>query len=120
MAILDILHDIAPQFTDDAKNNRFILYAEPQVSEDFFGDLYDLAVANLTAHMLTISTRSGSVSGFINNMREGDRSKGYSTPNAKDVDFMTTSYGVEFVRLRNMCVYPILVTGNIYGDTPLV
>lgn len=114
MAVIDVLHDIAPQFTDDIVNARFITYAEPQVSEDVFNGSYELATAYLTAHLLTLASRSGSqggsLAGFLNNIKEGDRALGYTAPQIKDVDLFSTIYGVEFVRLRNMFVIPIMIT----------
>jgi hypothetical protein len=113
MTTLDILHDIAPQFTDDTKNARFISYADVQVSECKFGASYQLALAYLAAHLLEISTRSGGMAGFINNIEEGDRTIGFTTINPKDSDLMTTSYGVEFKRLSDMFVISAMfVTGS--------
>jgi len=115
MSTLTILHDIAPQFVDDVKNARFITYAEPQVSACKFGASYELALAYLTAHLLEVSTRNGAMAGFVNNIKEGDRQIGFSTVNPKDADLMTTSYGVEFKRLRELYVTETMfVTGAPY------
>ena len=115
MTILDVLHDIAPEFTDDIVNARFITYAECQVSESEFRCAYDLAVAYMTAHLQAVAGRDSGTSGFTSSIKEGERSINYTPPSATDVDLMTTSYGAEFVRLKNSFVIPIAVTTNIYS-----
>lgn len=104
MTVLTILHDIAPKFTDDTKNARFIEYASAQVSACKFGASYDLALAYLTAHLLEVAGRNGGMAGFINDIKEGDREVKFTTVNPQDADLMTTSYGVEFKRLSDMFV----------------
>jgi hypothetical protein len=119
MAIIDILHDIAPQFIDDVTNARFINYATPLVSSCKFGDSYELAVAYLSAHMLQLSTQiassGGTFAGVINSISEGSRALGYSTISPNDAELMTTIYGIEFIRLKRMYITPIMVTGYLNG-----
>lgn len=111
---LEIMHQIAPQFTDDTKNAFFIELADIQVSECKFGKGYQMALAYLAAHLEEVSTRNGSMAGFINNIEEGDRTVGFNTVNPKDADLLTTSYGVEFKRLSDMFVIPsMFVTGAL-------
>ena len=117
MTILTVLHDIAPKFTNNTVNLRFIDYAIPQVSVSMFGASYELAVAYLTAHILEVANRaniSGGLAGIVSSVREGERAVGFTNPTINDVDLMTTSYGVEFVRLRKMYAIPVMVTS--YGD----
>ena len=60
MTINEIIDDIAPEFLneDPARIDRFIDYAKLQVSANAFGEKYDLAVAYLTCHMLSLSNRN--------------------------------------------------------------
>jgi len=112
MAVITILHDIAPQFIDDVKNERFIGYATPLVSSCQFGDSYELAVAYLSAHLLEVAKRGGNIAGFLSSITEGQRTLSYNSVQPKDADLATTSYGVEFKRLQMMYVTPIFITGG--------
>jgi hypothetical protein len=113
MTVLDVLHDIAPEFTDDAKNLRFIGYATPMVSVDIFGLVYELALAYLAAHLMAVAGRGGDIAGLTNNITEGSRNIGYSSVLPKDADLMTTSYGVEYKRLLMMHGNTCFVTGGV-------
>lgn len=113
MAILDVLSDIAPELDSqpEDKRERFITRAENQTSEDIFNLDYDLAVANLAAHMMTISLRVGN-GGMIESLREGDLAITYGNPlpNANET-LETTAYGLEYIRLRELHVFtPVCVT----------
>lgn len=114
MAVLDVLKEIAPEFenVDSARLNTFIGFAENQVSEVIFELDHELAVAYLAAHMLALSTRNEDIgvnglAGNITSKKEGDLALGYALPSAlgtEDGTLSTTSYGIEFIRLRNMHV----------------
>lgn len=111
MAIEQVLSDIAPQFDsiDTGRRDRLIGYAENQVDITVFEDDYELAVAYLVAHMLTLYERMGN-SGALTNRREGDLQIGYTVPTApKNENFSQTSYGLEFMRLRSMHILPVRV-----------
>lgn len=106
MAIDDVLLDIAPETNDvtAAKRSRVISYAEAQV--DFGqGTVYELAVAYLAAHILTISGRSGT-SGPVASKNEGDLSISYAaTSNLEGLK--STSYGMEYLRMvRQFNIFP--------------
>jgi len=114
MAVLDVLKEIAPEYAtiDPARLNTFIGFAENQVSEIVFGLDHELAVAYLAAHMLALSTRNTNIGidgqvGNVTSKKEGDLALGYALPSAlanKDGTLLTTSYGIEFMRLRDMHV----------------
>jgi len=115
MTINDIIDDIAPEFENEeqARIDRFIEYAELQVSANVFGERYDLAVAYLACHMLTLRDRgdadsgSSGTSGVITQKREGDLSLTFALPNALndgDGNLQLTKYGIEYDRIRKMCV----------------
>lgn len=113
MAVLDVLKAIAPEFEneDPARLDTFIGLAECQVSQDVFDCDYELAVAYLSAHMLALSNRnsngSNGLAGNITGKKEGDLSINYALPsalNTADGTLTTTSYGIEFIRLRGIHV----------------
>lgn len=117
MAAIDILKEIAPEYAgeDPARLNTFITLAENQISQNIFNVDYDLAVAYLAAHMLALSSRNtigndsggDGLAGNITAKKEGDLSLNYALPAAlstKDGALATTSYGIEFMRLRDMHV----------------
>lgn len=121
MTIAEVIEDIAPEFNNEnpARIARFIGYAELQVSENAFGKKYDLAVAYMTAHMLSLSGRNDSegtngTPGTITQKREGDLSLSFALPQglaqSNDGTLVLTSYGIEFLRLRDICI----ITPGLY------
>jgi hypothetical protein len=109
MTTLTIFRDIAPEFSavNDAAVTRFIGYITCQVSQDYFGCDYELALAYLAADMIAISQRRGGVTGQINMKKEGELAIGYTPP--KDDRYVTT-YGQSFLTLMKKRVLPIMVT----------
>jgi hypothetical protein len=108
MSASAILSIIAPQFDSTAGRDNYLAYAELQVTEDFFGDKYDLAIGYMAAHLLTIDTNValiGLSTGGITNKREGDLSVTFSNTKEKGTDSILgqTSYGRQFLQLRNSC-----------------
>jgi len=118
MTVAEVIEDIAPEFLneDPARIARFISYAELQVSENKFGAKYDLALAYLTCHMLALSGRNdeegtNGTAGNLTQKKEGDLAASFSLPsalnNSNDGELMTTSYGIEYLRLRDLCVMAV-------------
>ena len=109
MTTLAVFRDIAPEFSGVSNDavNRFIGYITCQVSQDFFGCDYDLALAYLAADMIAIAQRRGGVTGQINMKKEGELAIGYTVP--KDDRYVTT-YGQRFLLLMKKRVLPIMVT----------
>lgn len=108
MSASAILSVIAPQFDSSAGRSDYLIYAELQVTEDFFGDKYDLAIAYMAAHLLTIGTNNsliGLSTGGIVSKKEGDLSVTFSNTKEKGTDSILgqTSYGRQFLQLRNSC-----------------
>jgi len=121
MTVAEVITDIAPEFLNEApvRIARFIVYAELQVSELQFTDRYELAVAYLTCHMLALANRNDDPgtngnAGIITQKKEGDLGLSFALPNALNVAnegaLLLTSYGIEYLRLKDMCV----ITPGVY------
>lgn len=112
---LDILNDIAPQFSseDSAKKNRFIAYAQDEVdSDDFENDnVYNKAVAYYAAHLLELSSRDGNSRGDLTSEKEGDLSRSYSS-NRRTTEANSTQYLESFNQLISKRVAGFFVSGN--------
>lgn len=104
MIIAQIIEDIAPELAsiDPDRRDRVIALAENQVGKKVFGDLYDLAVAYLAAHMLSIADRQGR-SGQVTGLREGDLQIQFGSVSGSG-GLNSTSYGEEFLRIRSFVV----------------
>ena len=117
MSIIEILLSIAPEFNDTPidRLNSIINIATPLVN---FGDdnTKNLAIAYLSAHMLTISLRGGSgISGPVTSETEGNLSRSYGYSNNSSL-YSSTSYGIEFERLAKMFIFkPRTRQNNIYS-----
>lgn len=104
MSALQILQDIAPEFVDENidRLGRFIEYAKNETNDTAFGTRYDMAVALLAAHKLTIAGRDG-MGGAISAIKEGEIMTEFVTsPDDKNLD--TTAYGIELNALRKKCI----------------
>lgn len=114
MAVADdikvILFDIAPEFeTSDtsalARVMRFIGYAITEGCTleylDSNQDLYNLAIAYLSAHKLTKRDNGSSSVGNVTKEKEGDREVNYSSVSNTDGNnsLSSTSYGQEYERI---------------------
>lgn len=94
MAVIDILADIAPEFADEdeAVKLRFISYAELNYAQSVLGDLYEMVIALMTAHLLTMRDRQGK-GGFVNAAKEGQLGLNFSS--SKTDGLFATGYGQE-------------------------
>jgi len=103
VTVIDIVNDIAPEFDVLGVDliERFIGYAECSVNADFFGCDYELAWAYMTAHMLELRENRKGSSGYASLKKEGDLQLQYIMPAGISGQLATTSYGAEFIRLRN-------------------
>lgn len=114
MAVVDdirvILFDIAPEnYTTDteklSKVNRFIGYAITEGCSleylDNNQDLYNLAIAYLSAHKLTKSSNGGNSVGNVTKEKEGDREVSYSDVSSvnQNNSLSSTSYGQEYEKI---------------------
>lgn len=114
-----ILADIAPEIPqgdsgpNDARMQRFIGYAQPQVNPAAWGvpgtvaapSKADLALAYLTAHLMT--RRGGAAAqapGALTQEKVGDITTTYASPAGAEKDsekeYNTTAYGKMYLALR--------------------
>lgn len=94
--------DVAPELVDVSVSriDRFIDFAKLSVNESVWGTKYDLGVAVMTAHLLTVSGRSGS-GGPITSEKVGELAQSYGQVNVSGDEYLaTTSYGQWFLQLR--------------------
>ena len=106
MTIDTVLSDIAPEFDSVAsdKRARFIEYATAEV--DFGnGTIKEQAIAYLAAHKLSMASRVGGAAGQVTSEKEGSLSRSYGSVSGQ-TGYNQTSYGQEFIRLRD---------GNVVG-----
>jgi hypothetical protein len=117
MSVSSLLHIIAPQYDLTDHRNDFITMASSQVNRTWFGANYELAVANLAAHLITIYTNSSYISGsgVITGKSEGDLSISYSAPSMTgggNDSLNQTGFGREFLRLSDQGGFIMDVTGR--------
>lgn len=117
MSASSVLSIIAPQFNDVSNRNDFLSLAILQISSDWFADKYDLAVAYLTAHMMSLDTsllRQNGETGAISSKKEGELSITFSSSNSKgDGNFNQTHYGKQYAQLRDSCGFIVGITGGV-------
>lgn len=89
---------IAPAIAAKDTAAVFIDMAADRCGVSYFGKLWSQAVANLAAHIATLSERDGGEAGAITSKREGDLSVGFSA-GSKDDDLMATLYGRAYLLL---------------------
>lgn len=96
---------------DDSRINTFISYAENYINSSVFGTKADFARLLYTAHLLTISARGSSgASGPLTSEKVGDLQRSYASPGSVTDSLESTSYGLEFLRLRKtLLISPIVV-----------
>jgi len=113
---------------------QWILYTAPLVSKKRFGNLYEQALALLTAHRMKLSSvgvdvkndplaEVGNISvGSL--MKVGSYSEGETSINfnnimtqnlATDAELALTPYGIQYLGLRRMRIMPITSAGESYG-----
>lgn len=108
MAVADQLALIAPELSsvDDPTRDSVIELAEGQVGSVFTGVQRELAVAYVTAHMLTLRNRKGA-GGFVTGKTEGDLSLSFGAVGGVVgmTEWHATVYGQEFKRMQRMFVF---------------
>lgn len=121
MSVSSKLSIIAPQFDVDSRRSEIIAFAELQVNATWFDAKYEWAAAYLAAHYLALNPASGGSTepggGFIVSKREGDLSVTYAKPavsgtNLSDDSLSQTSFGQQFIQLRNSSNFILGVTGQ--------
>lgn len=99
---------VAPEFSsqDTDRIDFFITQASQYINRRVWGDKADYAHALYTAHLMTVSARSGSTG--VTAERVGELSRNYATPT--DNALGSTSYGSLFISLRKtLLISPIVV-----------
>lgn len=105
MSIDSTLLAIAPELSVIPVERREVIENLAALSVgSVFCDKRELATAYLAAHMLTISGRSGNA-GSVKSMKEGDLSITYADGADMKNSYSSTSYGLEFLRLRSETVF---------------
>lgn len=122
MSATSIFDRIASQLKDDPEKSAYIVEAQGQTSQAYYGTNYDLAVALRAAHNMTIDKQSisgASGGGEIASMREGDLGISYhkSDGGSNDNDYLNkTNYGIRLLGLRRGTCPSVSVTGgNLSG-----
>ena len=84
-----------------------VILAELEVKADFWKDKTDHGVALLVAHMVAMGKKGGSGSniGGVKKLKVGQMEKEFATVNTESLKAIeSTSYGLEFVRIRRTLV----------------
>ena len=119
--ILGIFRVVAGEFESvDSDKLRIMIQLQGQrLSEKAFGKNYDLAVAYLVAHTLTLdnvlknggATSGALTSGAVTSEREGNVQVSYASPsNSGSLDslYSKTAYGQLFLELRKQSIIPAM------------
>lgn len=106
--------DVAPDLASesDTRISLFIDFAKLSVNEAVWGAKYDLGVAVMAAHLLTISSAGGATGGLaVTQEKVGDLSRSYAAPSGDAIDSLQgTAYGRWFLQLRKSLVITPLCT----------
>jgi hypothetical protein len=92
---LEWLENIAPNLVvDSAIKNSFISMSKDETDASLFEsvDKYNMAVAYLAAHFLSLSKKSGDSKGVVVMEKEGDLQISYSNPRNSEGIMNTTQY----------------------------
>jgi hypothetical protein len=117
MSASDILSVIAPQFNDSDNRSGFLNIAASLVSSSWFGNKYDLAVAYLTAHMMSLSNdplRQSGETGSVSSKKEGDLAIAFSNGSISEQNayYGLTHFGMQYIQTRDSCGFILGVTGG--------
>lgn len=125
MSIRGHISLIAPQFDDlltetmDAAINAAML----QLAAPVWAELFEAGVANLAAHILTLRAKAVlladaeiAAAGPVASVKTGDLAVtfgavGAATASGGEASLRTTSYGLEYLRLRSMLAAQPFVIG---------
>ena len=125
--VIEIIKRVAPEFKDmdEGEVHAWIEIAEPCVSKKAFGKLYNQALAYLTAHLMKVAgygdTSNGTVgdSMRVASVSEGNTSVSFNTSlyssDKADSELSLTIYGMNYKRIRSMCIIPVISAGVLNG-----
>ena len=121
---LKIFRTVATEFKDmkAAAIRQWLELTAPLISKKVFGELYDQALALLTAHRMKMAglgdTSLGTVGDTLRvaSYSEGETSINFSVSQATnllpDADLVLTPYGLAYLYLRRLVVIPIRSAGE--------
>ncbi len=127
MTALEIIRLTMPEFeqVQDDKVEKWITLARPLVSEEKFGQLYEQAVALLTAHKMGLSGIGGTLAGTklsmasgqgLASVSEGETSISFDTAGtsmaATDpmaAEYAKTIYGLQYLSLCSQVIFPAVI-----------
>ena len=105
---------VAPQFSGDSRLDTYVEFAVLVHTASCWGNAYVYAMANWIAHKLTKADQEAAAAagggvaatGPVTSRGAGDLSIGHaalsaSELSATDQDYLTTSYGVDYLQLRS-------------------
>ena len=135
-SVLDIVRLVAGEFGDipDDEVQKWIDFCAPMVSRKRFSNLYEQALAFLTAHNMKLSS-VGQVQGDdplaevaeigvaglmrVGSYSEGGTSLSFNTNVSQytmtDAELSLTPYGMRFLSIRRMRILPIVSAGEPVG-----
>lgn len=124
MTVIEIFRLVATEFKDldDEKVMAWSELTAPLISKKVFGQLYDQALALLTAHRLKMAGYGDSTYGTVGDtLRIGSYSEGETSVSFTvnqgtnllvDAELALTPYGLEYLSLRRLVVIPIRSAGE--------
>ena len=122
-ATAENIKSLFPEFSavSDQRIDNFVEIAKLSVAEKVWGSSFGTGVSYLTAHLLKRAGVGGGVQGGTSNPgtvsseKVGELQRSYALPNfsggsAEDGLLSTTSYGIEYLRLRRQVLVTPMVT----------
>jgi len=132
MTALEIIRLVGTEFIaiDDYTVEQWIEIVRPMVSKKQFGKLYEQALAFLVCHRMKMvgvgqapaEGLMGMVSGGSGGMSVASVSDGGTSISFNsgagawtfsDAELSLTTYGVQYLQLRHMCIVPIHIRGGM-------
>lgn len=127
MTVIDYIRMLAPEFEECGSDviEEWVEFVRPMVSKKQFGKLYDHAIAYLVCHKMKMAGLGenplgdmGKIGvGFaVGSVSEGGSSISFGASQSsnltRDAELALTSYGLQFLQIRRMCVVPIHISGE--------
>ena len=133
MDALQMIRLIGTEFSSmsDSEVEQWIEMVRPMVSRKQFGKLYNQAIALLVCHRMKMvgygtSPLGGGVgdvgtSTSVASVSDGGTSISFNSGAGQftfvDAELTMTSYGIQFIQLRKLCIVPIHISGEQYNGT---
>lgn len=104
------LSAVANDIAKDENIDTLVDVLSVRVSRSYFGNMWALALAYLTAHTHTVNSRGGE-GGQITSKKEGDLSVSFGSAGSGNA-LSATSYGQEYELLLKQCSPGMLLTSG--------